>query len=464
MTARSTLKVSKFNHVFPVDSQSTLIFNAVTGAFLLLDADAWRLYEHIATRKPLDKTYSSMLDDLEILKFKGMVLENDVNEYTYIAFRHRMVQYGTKSMNIILAPTLNCNFKCSYCFEQKQKKRMTPAVQQKVIEFIEQRLPTTTSLKINWFGGEPLLEKKTIWKMSQTLIALCKKYHCQYSAEIITNGYFMDKETSQNLKRYKVDSVQVTLDGPQYIHDKRRVLRNGNGTFEQILQNIVDAVDIIPQITVRVNIDKENAASVPALLDTLAQRGLKNKILVYFGLVQSDTPACQDISEQTYSVHDFLPLEVSLFRTMVQQGFTLGKKPRPAIGGCSATHINSFIIGPSGDVYKCIKTLGTESEKVGTVFTPLLVNQNQLKWFAWDPLSFQLCHTCTFFPVCMGGCPYETLRKNLKAPAACSEWKNNMEDILRLYYASYTQHQKERVNLKTPRNQPFPLRSQKSKH
>jgi len=48
----------------------------------------------------------------------------------------------------------------------------------------------------------------------------------------------------------------------------------------------------------------------------------------------------------------------------------------------------------------------------------------------------------------MGGCPYDTLRKNLKKPAACSGWKNNLKEMLLLYYQSYLQQKaKKNVNI-----------------
>jgi uncharacterized protein len=255
---------------------------------------------------------------------------------------------------------------------------------------------------------------------------------------MITNGYLLDKPLALQLREQGIVHLQVTLDGPPEVHDARRVLANGEGTFTRIMNNIVDVVDVIPAITVRVNTDKTNAGRVVELLDLLIENGLKNKVLVHFAPVMSATKACQDISEHCFTSEEYSSLEVTLYRAAVGKGFRMTKYPGPMLGGCGSLHVHSFLIDPSGDFYKCWNTLGLPGERVGDVESPERYFASGMKWLLWDPFSFRKCRACSLLPVCIAGCPYQTLYRGLREPE-CREWKNNLKEMLLLYYTSYLQ-------------------------
>ena len=79
----------------------------------------------------------------------------------------------------------------------------------------------------------------------QELIELCEEKEITYSAGIITNGYLLTKENAERLKECQVGRVQITLDGPKEIHDVRRPLVNGNGTYDIIMKNIMDVKEVL---------------------------------------------------------------------------------------------------------------------------------------------------------------------------------------------------------------------------
>src|SRR4029077_1144222 len=78
--------------------------------------------------------------------------------------------------------------------------------------------------------------------------------------------------------------AQITLDGPAETHDLMRPLRNGKGTFDVILDNVVASADLIP-ISIRVNLDTANSGKYKRLLDQLVERGLAGRIGVYPGRI-----------------------------------------------------------------------------------------------------------------------------------------------------------------------------------
>lgn len=70
---------------------------------------------------------------------------------------------------------------------------------------------------------------------------------------------------------FSVRSVQITLDGPPEIHNKRRRMPNGEDTFYKIVNNIVEACNIIP-IVIRINVDKTNIKFVNKIIDVFIEK------------------------------------------------------------------------------------------------------------------------------------------------------------------------------------------------
>lgn len=59
---------------------------------------------------------------------------------------------------------------------------------------------------------------------------------------------------AEDLKLLDIKSVQITIDGPPEIHNKRRKVINGEDSFDVILRNIRNIYDLL-DITIRINVD-----------------------------------------------------------------------------------------------------------------------------------------------------------------------------------------------------------------
>ena len=56
------------------------------------------------------------------------------------------------------------------------------------MEYVSELISYIRRLHICWYGGEPLLAQESIKRLSEAFLQLCKEYHMEYSADIITNG------------------------------------------------------------------------------------------------------------------------------------------------------------------------------------------------------------------------------------------------------------------------------------
>ena len=76
-----------------------------------------------------------------------------------------------RALNLILFPTENCNFRCTYCYETYNGGLMPDAVVSGIKKLLVARAPDLDDLSIGWFGGEPLLAKTLVYDRRNSLSA-----------------------------------------------------------------------------------------------------------------------------------------------------------------------------------------------------------------------------------------------------------------------------------------------------
>lgn len=94
-------------------------------------------------------------------------------------------QIQLNNVSYVIAPTLNCNYNCVYCFENKEnrKLRMNFNTAEDILSFIIKQIESNKlikSIKITWFGGEPLLSYDLILEFSKKIIAKLNKMNILY--------------------------------------------------------------------------------------------------------------------------------------------------------------------------------------------------------------------------------------------------------------------------------------------
>jgi uncharacterized protein len=139
-------------------------------------------------------------------------------------------------------------------------------------KYLERRTPHLKHLHISWFGGEPLLAKDIVMDIMQHANTLAELHNCKLSSSMTTNAYLLSRDTLDELCAAKVLYYQITLDGPQAVHDKSRIRADGSGTFETIFRNIqhIHSSSHPVKIVLRVHYSESNHESLPELLQTLS--------------------------------------------------------------------------------------------------------------------------------------------------------------------------------------------------
>lgn len=77
--------------------------------------------------------------------------------------------------------------------------------------------------------------------------------------------------------------------------------------------------------------------------------------------------------------------------------------------------LNSFIIGPRGEMYKCWNDVNNDSKIVSYINNKKIINRKLLYHYLTEthPFSDSNCKDCLHFPICSGGCGWYRSRNVL---------------------------------------------------
>lgn len=431
------MKASFYNFFFDsAENDKVLAYNARTAALALMEYGRYHdflVFEKEEDDSVLDPEFKSQL------KLGGFILDNEINELDVLSHLLLKNRYKTDVLDLTIATTLNCNLGCVYCFEKdiRTNKKMSADVMNKIVDIVKEQTKSLKLLNICWYGGEPLLDMNVIRTLSNQFIQICEDNHIAYNASIITNGFNLTRAIAEELAGLKVSFAQVTIDGPQPIHDVRRPLLGGQPTFDRILHNVEEASHLLP-VSLRINTDDSNKDDMDSLLHLIKERGMGSRVGVYLAQVKNDND-CYN-SSICMATSNFTELSDEFDRKAQAMGIgnNMLLYPSPTGPYCGADTANSYVIDPDGHLYNCWTDVGHTDKSFGNLVDYSFDGNVNLKldYMLYQPMSNETCAACKFLPLCMGGCPYERLthvRDN------CASIKYNLERKLKTY-ADYVLH------------------------
>jgi uncharacterized protein len=119
-----------------------------------------------------------------------------------------------------------------------------------------------------------------------------------------------------------------------------RPLANGEGSFWQIVKNFHHAIQYL-DVTIRMNIDKQNFDHADEMLKILANEGFSGKLKVYVGQIVGVNDAILSPSA-TYKPHhcftnkEFAQAELQFKALAKEYGFSTASLARPIGTPCTA--------------------------------------------------------------------------------------------------------------------------------
>lgn len=156
----------------------------------------------------------------------------------------------SKLSTAILKVTERCNLNCTYCYMFNQNDRsyvdmpgrMQSATAQKAVARIAEYCycSNLTTFNLIFHGGEP-----TLWPISNfksILKDISRWPQIDWKLSMQTNGLKLDTSLLELCRESDI-AVGVSIDGPQYYNDSRRIDRHGNGSYDRIMKNVIAALE-----------------------------------------------------------------------------------------------------------------------------------------------------------------------------------------------------------------------------
>jgi len=419
-----------------------LVYNTYSGIYGIMDAKTQVIYndiENVDIEKVVDE---GDINNINIMGKSGFIVPYEKDELATVKLERAIFRYNRDTLGITIVPTMDCNMCCPYCYEEKNKSVMSPEVQDQLFKFVKMYLDSNPNIKklfTSWYGGEPLMQKEIIFDLSEKFISLCEEKDIVYSSSIITNGVLLDVETALKLvNECNIKHAQITVDGMKEMHNKRRILINGEDSHGIIMQNIEDCKDIIA-IVVRINVDKENISEIEELIRFfLEERGWAQNPKFYLAPVEKyDNESCVVEKSSCFQGEDFADvvekhrrIRYNLSRESVMDEFF--SKRRPVFCGFEALY--AHVVDSEGYLYSCWHHAGNKERSTGHINKKFVINSEYAKWLLSD-LPDQ-CEECTYLPMCQGGCGDKRIFKNNGEPH-CFHTFYSYKDTLKLAYEDY---------------------------
>ncbi|MBM4170215.1 MAG: SPASM domain-containing protein [Ignavibacteria bacterium] len=337
----------------------------------------------------------------------------------------------------LFVPAYDCNFNCPYCYEAAvsrngtgwTKEVMTKEMVDAAYVAIRQLEPDVNRCKkITLYGAEPLLARN--YEIVKYILE--QGYERGHTFAAITNGYELEAYRDF-VNKGKIESLQITLDGPPEIHDRTRKLHDGSGTFNRIAANITHALQAGIRVTVRVNTDQRSVGSLPELVDIVkAYEWLDGKEFTIYaapthsgGRLAGHDPRrplphqCSDVNP-TFRRSQFVKTvlqqkeQFEQLRVMGDDDYGIKKMIKAVLSKGSlfpfksvfcGSNTGMFIFDPRGEVYTCWEFVGQEHGRVGRFWPTLDIDDALLaQWRGRSVTTIPQCRACKYALFCGGGC------------------------------------------------------------
>ena len=431
------MKISKYNIEQEIENEQILIYNSLTTALVILEKAE---FDSIFNKQNFAHEEAGELLEM------GFLVDDEFDELNYLReLRENVVRANTTIADVMLAPTMDCNARCYYCFEDnchhdKMDKETADAVVRYLIQYWNGDL-----LNITWFGGEPLMAPDIIDYITEQLT----ERKIKLISKITTNGLLLTKEVAlKALNRWHTTKIQISMDayGEEYNRIKNYVDLSLENPFEVVIENLHHALVVGLKVKVRINFDPDKKEIAIDLMNRLQTRfGEYDNFSAYFAPIDAASNIVRPIADEftDRKTHPYMELinvskDYGYFKgnnrgetenfIYDEKGLLNSLKLYPSPTNCYASSPCVFAIDSRGDLYKCHRVLGKgDRYSSGNVKTGVIKNEI-FQFFANTDYSLIECEDCKLLPICQGGCKINAYL--YKDEHACVPTKAIIKDLI----------------------------------
>lgn len=380
-----------------------LIYNIFTRELILLSNVE---YKSIYTSHIRNELYDYMI------KHWFLIPEDcDESSLCYMFKRAYSKAYKKQKLeniwSYVIMTTTDCNARCWYCYQGgRYRRNMSTKTALDVSEYIKKT--NVGKPQITWFGGEPLYNSKVIDIISEEL----KKLKMMYSSTMTTNGYLFHTHDMEKIKKlWRLENVQITLDGMQDTYNEIKDYVYPGNAFKQVISNIKYLLDGNIDVRIRLNLSSQNVDEMIELVDFLYDNfGNYKRFFVYahplFDEDENDTK--ERIEERKKVYPKYAEIQKNICDKGIGEHYPLDQI---RVNNCMSDNLSTVVINPEGKLTICEHY--ADAEFIGSIYESEVNHSAIEKWS--ERYYIDACKECILYPQCT------KIKK-------CASWKCTYEE------------------------------------
>jgi uncharacterized protein len=402
--------LSRYTSIIECNSGDILLHNSFMGAIARIPMEYTKQFNRFFTNDIREEDLRHYPEINELCN-GGFFVPAEIDESKIVS--RIILKERESEFELIILPHENCNFRCTYCYETFERQKMKPEVVQGLKSLVARKAKEYEGIHISWFGGEPLLARDIIYDLSDSFISNCEQNGIRYSSSITTNGSLLTPEVVSSLLQRKVKFFQVTVDGPESLHDSNRHLKGGGGTYRQILNNLVHMRDNKQEfsVTIRINFNDHIINLMEEFLSEISPlfAGDRRFSLSFHSIGKWGGPNDSNLDVCTAESAWLKKLELTDQTLRAGLSSDIKQYLEPKGISCYAGKETSIVVRSDGKICKCTVALEDPRNIVGNITEDghLLIDQSLWNlWVKLDDKDDGKCGSCSFSPACQSrSCP-----------------------------------------------------------
>ncbi len=356
-----------------------------------------------------------------------------------------------RTLNIVLIMSYKCNMICQYCYED-EKLRKKNTISTNKINLILDKIKKycidrkCNKIELTLLGGEPLLDENYEF-LKKFFTEFNKKIeNINFEIGVITNG-LIGKKIKNYIKEFSIKKIQITLDGLETIHNKRRMSKDKNmNSFEKVIETIKYSLKEQIYVDIRVNIDEENIKEMKSFYMWIKKTFLvEKKCNLYFTpvlynkdgkneLKKNETEIFLEVLEEFKGLNKKEKLAINFdFKGALFVRQLLNKElPIPKNSFCALSK-GQLVFDNFGKIYDCWYGVGINQFEIGNLnhkeFDEIKINSH----INLTVENIEKCSKCKYKYLCGSGCKFKSFLEK-KSNYYCSDFYNNIKAYLKWYY------------------------------
>lgn len=393
-------KWSPYIEYIQIDEHRTCIYSYTTKKKIIVSSDDARrdtiFLNESNARKLIDN---------------GFIYDKEDDPYTVLQSQRDFERYSSSILDVVLHLNYDCNLVCPYCYQNTLTKnvKMSEPVIYRIINTLNKMIKEHNSsrLFLTLIGGEPTLHSDIV----EILFKAMKRIHIPISGEVVTNGTLLSDDYVKQCLQFGIDTFDITIDGTKETHDKLRIHRDGSGSFDEIINNILNIQNNYDDVKliINYNLSKQTAGNVETFCKYLRKIGYTSQLS--FSLIFEPPKSSYEGALQNHE---------NIWRiantTAAKYGFKNPPFYRTPHLFCPMFNDSSYFIDPQGAIWSCINGIGKSPYYQGPIDSQNNWHQMTIRARKIEALNTprQICKYCRFLPVCTGGCSYLNEEKHFQ--------------------------------------------------